>query len=110
MKRLGLILITFLIFISSCEKKQSETPDCINALIKTYSFCENGGGSVSQYSFQNKIVYVFDPGYCGADMAAGVYNESCQIIGILGGIAGINIVNGELFTGHAKFIKTIWTN
>ena len=110
MKLFLLLLATFLIFFSACEEKQIEIPDCINALIKTYSFCENGGGSVSQYSFQDKIVYVFDPGLCGADMAAGVYNESCQNIGILGGIAGINVVNGEIFIGHAKFIKTIWTN
>jgi hypothetical protein len=109
MKPFRLLLATLLIFFSACEKEQVETPDCTNALIKTYSFCKKGG-SVSQYSFQNKIVYVFDPGLCGADMAAGVYNESCVNIGILGGIAGINVVNGEIFYGHAKFIKTIWTN
>jgi hypothetical protein len=109
MKPFQLLLAIFLIFFSACEKKQLETPGCIDSLIKTYSFCQNGG-SVSQYSFQDKIVYVFDPGSCGADMAAGVYNENCQNIGILGGIAGINVVNGEIFFGHAKFIKTIWTN
>ena len=108
MKPFSLFLIVSFTLLSSCEKKQIDTPECIKSLISTYSFCENDGGSVSQYSFQNKIVYVFDPGLCGADMASGVYDENCQNIGILGGIAGNNIINNEIFFGHAKLIKTIW--
>jgi len=110
MKHLFLLLIVSFTIFSSCEKKQLDTPECIKSLISTYSFCENDGGSVSQYSFQNQIVYVFDPGSCGADMASSVFNENCQSIGTLGGIAGNNIVNNEIFFGHAKLIKTIWSN
>jgi hypothetical protein len=110
MKTHFIIFLVFFAMFSSCDKKQEETPDCIRSLITTYSFCENDGGSVSQYSFQDHIVYVFDPGLCGADMASSVYNENCQNIGILGGIAGNNIINNEVFFGHAKFIKSIWGN
>jgi hypothetical protein len=110
MKPYILLLTIFLMIFSSCEKKQVETPDCIKSLISTYPFCANDGGGVSQYSFQGQMVYVFDPGLCRADMASGVYNENCEQIGILGGIAGNNIVNNEIFIGHAKFIKTIWSN
>lgn len=110
MKPYILLLAIFLMIFSSCEKKPVETPDCIKSLISNYPFCANDGGGVGQYSFQGHIVYVFDPGLCGADMASSVYNENCECIGILGGIAGNNIVNNEIFIGHAKFIKSIWSN
>jgi hypothetical protein len=110
MKPFFLLFIVSFTILSSCEKKQADTPDCIKSLISTYSVCGNDGGSVSQYSFQNQIVYVFDPGLGGADMASSVYNENCQIIGILGGIAGNNIINNEIFFGHAKLIKIICSN
>jgi hypothetical protein len=110
MKPCIFLLGTLLTFFSSCEKKQVETPECISTLISTYPFCANDGGSVSQYSFQGRVVYLFDPGACGIDMGAVVYSNNCESLGILGGIAGNNIINNEIFIGHAKFIKTIWSN
>jgi hypothetical protein len=110
MRSLFLLFILSFLILSSCEKKQADTPECIKSLISTYSFCENAGGSVCEYSFQRQMVYVFDPGLCGADMASSVYNENCQNIGILGGIAGNNVINNETFFGHAKLIKKIWSN
>ena len=110
MKPFSFLLILFLIVFSTCEKNPKETPECIKAKIETYSFCEKGG-TVTQYSFQGQLVYVFYLGSCrGIDSSADVYNENCECIGILGGIAGNNIINNELFIGNAKLIKTIWSN
>jgi hypothetical protein len=75
---------------------------------RTNVICASGA-SVSQYLFQGDYVYVFDPGNCGADLMAVVYNSECSQIGGLGGIAGNNIINGTQFNPNAKFIKTIWT-
>jgi hypothetical protein len=94
---------------TACQKKEKEilVSDCIKSKIETFWFCEQSG-AVGQYSFQGQIVYVFDPGTCGADMQAPVYNENCECIGSLGGFAGNNIINGVLFSDNAKFIKNIW--
>jgi hypothetical protein len=109
MKTNSLLLILLLFLLPACKKEQKETPECIKELISTYSFCKDGG-SVDQYAFQGQTVYVFDPGLCGADMAAGVYNENCQCIGMLGGIAGNNIINNVLFSKNAIYLKNIWKN
>jgi hypothetical protein len=110
MKKTALILFLSLM-IFSCEKIDKDAPDCIRDLIRHNGnglhLCETGA-SVSLYSFQGRNVYVFDPGQCGADMGANVYNENCEMIGMLGGIAGNMIINDVRFDQAAKFQKTIW--
>ncbi len=105
------LLFIFLMLFTACDKGETEivVPDCIKSLIGSFWFCQ-GSGSVGQYSFQGQLVYLFDPGNCGADMTGPIYNENCEHIGYLGGIAGNNIVNGVLFSENAKFIKKIWEN
>ena len=107
MKKTIVFTVLLLSFSLSCSKKEITVPDCIKSLISEFGFCV-GSGTVGQYSFQGKIVYLFDPGTCGADMMAPVYNESCECIGSLGGIAGINEVNGVPFSSNAKLLRTIW--
>jgi hypothetical protein len=108
------ILFLFLCLIGiGCEKIDNDAPDCLKDIIKHSSdrmfICETGA-SVSQYSFQGKYVFVFDPGNCGADMQAPVYSEDCQLLGNLGGFVGNLIINGERFDQKATFIKTVWTD
>jgi hypothetical protein len=109
MKKTTYLLAIFLFLFTSCNKKEKDivVPDGITSLIGTFGFCQ-GSGSVGQYSFQGQVVYVFDPGTCGADMQAPVYNKDCVCIGALGGIAGNNIINGVLFSSNSKLIKEIW--
>jgi hypothetical protein len=113
MKIHKIILFIPFILLTSCEKIASDAPDCIEDLIRHHKgdlhLCETSA-SVKQYSFQGQYVYVFDPGNCGADMGADVYNESCDKLGMLGGIAGNLTINGERFDQKAKYIKTIWTD
>jgi hypothetical protein len=113
MKTIKILLFIPFLFITSCEKADKNVPECINDLIKNHSkemfLCETGA-SAKQYLFQGDYVYVFEPGNCGADMMAPVYNSSCNCIGGLGGIAGNIIINGVRFDQKAKYIKTIWTN
>ena len=93
----------------ACKESEKEVlvPDCVKSLIGTFWFCDQSG-AVGQYSFQRQIVYVFDPGNCGADMQAPVYNDDCECLGALGGFAGNNIINGMSFSENAKLIKIIW--
>lgn len=113
MKALKTLMFVPLFFLTSCEKIDKNVPECINDLIRNHSaemfLCETGA-SAAQYYFKGDYVYVFDPGNCGADMMAPVYNSSCEYLGGLGGFAGNNIINGVRFDQNAKYIKTIWTN
>ena len=110
MKNLFLIIVA-LVFISiSCEK--DDISDCVEQKIDEFAngdyACETGA-SVKQYVFQSERVYVFDPGLCGADMAAGVMDNECNPLGQLGGIEGNTEINGDDFS-EATLINTIWEN
>ena len=63
--------------------------------------------SVGKHEFQGGIVYVMSPGTCGADMGADVFDEECNLLGMLGGITGNGKINGEEFS-KAIFIETVW--
>jgi hypothetical protein len=111
MKTSKYLIVILIMLLTACKKKDHEllVPECIKSLIGTFGFCEESG-IVGQYSFQRHIVYVFDPGNCGADMQSPVYNSNCECIGALGGFAGNNIINGVLFSENAQLIKIIWKN
>ncbi|MBK7959239.1 MAG: hypothetical protein IPK03_14775 [Bacteroidetes bacterium] len=93
-------------FLTSCSK--SHIPVCINKRIISFEkeSCSQGA-QVEQYLFQSKTVFVFQPGNCGADMAAHVVDSNCADLGFLGGIMGNTKINGEEFS-QAKLIKTTW--
>jgi hypothetical protein len=107
-KKNYLIAATILIF-TSC-KKESRTPACIDNKVNEFknTVSCNTGTNVKQYEFQSKMVYVFDPGTCGADMASEVFDDNCNSLGFLGGIMGNTKINGEDFS-KAKLTSTIWS-
>lgn len=108
-------LITMLLFVLfACKKNNLEkVPECIqnkiNAFEKNESTCTDGA-SVDEYKFQEKSVYVFDPGLCGDDMASDVYDSNCGNLGFLGGLIGNDTINGESFSEQAIYIETVWKN
>jgi hypothetical protein len=104
----------FLFALSACKKSNLEkAPECIQQKIgefeKNESTCSNGA-KVDEYKFQGNIVYVFDPGLCGADLSSDVYNSNCEYFGFLGGIIGNDTINGESFSNHATYQETVWNN
>ncbi|MFH0866391.1 MAG: hypothetical protein V1904_09350 [Bacteroidota bacterium] len=108
-KLLFLTAITVMTF-TACNKLDIEkgTSACIENKIKDFSknaVCKDP--KVEEYLFQNKNVYVFYQGSCGADMTSDVYDSDCNSMGSLGGIAGNKLINGEEFS-NAVFIKTTW--
>ena len=56
---------------------------------------------------QQQVVYVFEPGTCGNDMAAPVMDANCNTLGSLGGFSGDTHINGEDFS-NAEFLETVW--
>jgi hypothetical protein len=113
MKKFLVLILLLPIIFSECKKTKTETPDCINSMIANHTgaiFLCDTGARIDEYIFQKEVVYVFEPGSCGADMQAAVYDSGCKLIGALGGIAGNNIINNVLFSTNAVFQKTIWNN
>lgn len=106
------ILIVFFAGLAGCQIEiEPGTPGCIQTIIKDFSKSEPCaiGKTVNKYSFQGEIVYVFEPGLCGNDLATDVYDSDCNFLGFLGGIAGISEINGEEFS-KAIFKGVIWNN
>ncbi|MEO6304294.1 MAG: hypothetical protein ABIP51_14100 [Bacteroidia bacterium] len=94
---------------SAAQSTSSTTPVCLKNNIEVFE--KNNSCStahVNEMTFQNKTVYVFDPGNCGADMTAEVIDNNCKSLGYLGGFAGNTKIEGVEFS-QAKFIKTIWS-
>jgi Domain of unknown function (DUF6970) len=79
----------------------------ITAFSNNSLICEHGP-NVTEYIFQGQTVFVFDMGYCGADLSSEVVDNNCNSIGFLGGFLGNTRINGEEFS-NAKYIATIWS-
>lgn len=110
MKKLLVIFFTAIILFISCDSIDIAcgTPKCVKTKIKDFNnsdVCSDA--NVKEYTFQEKTVFVFDPGTCGADMTAEVIDETCNTLGYLGGFSGNTKINEEDFS-TALYIKTIW--
>lgn len=106
-----IFMIAVIAFYTSCNKLDIEpgTPLCIRKQIKVYdrdTHCSSA--HVDAYWFQNKTVYVFEPGSCGADMSSPVMDSDCNQLGSLGGFSGNLYINGVDFHKNAVFVKTVW--
>jgi len=107
-----ILTISLLITVLACRSKSkiqaNASANCIELKIEDFkkNACSNGA-SIKQYSFQNKTVYAFLPGNCGADMTTEVIDENCKTLGFLGGIIGNTQINGESFPINQS-TKIIW--
>jgi len=104
----AIFIISFAALFSGC-KKTDTVPECLQSEIEEFTnySCENGA-SVNEYKFQGELVYVFNYGFCGADLPGGVIDRNCNPIGSLGGFTGNTQVRGDDFS-TAIYIRTIWS-
>ena len=99
------------LLMAGCRKAGDDgsvMSQCLESKIEVFSnnSCDTGA-KVSEYSFQGKMVFVFDPGSCGADLTSEVMDSDCNTLGFLGGLIGNTKINGKEFS-TATFVKTIW--
>lgn len=84
-------------------------PQCmqvtIDNYIDNYPKPKEEPASISKYLFQNKKVYIFDPGSGFADILFTVVDENCNSICEFGGIAGIQTCSDW---EDAKFLGVVW--
>ena len=107
------IITILILLISSCQQPEikEETPECIGQKIQEYKYnqtsCESGK-SVYRYILNHRYVFVFNPGDCGADMMADIYDENCVRLCGLGGITGNLICEDVKFWEKANDETLIW--
>ena len=110
-KTIFLNLLLFLVLYSCHSNKDVEAPDCIQTQIKTFAQEACGEGDrVREYLFQGQKVYVFEMGPCIADKTAEVVDANCRILGYLGGLLGLQEINGVNFEEEASFQRIVWEN
>lgn len=113
MRTFRLIGLFCFIGILGCENLdlKEDVPECVEKKIKEFKDSDltcDSGANVIRYDFQGMQVYLFDPGNCGADMQAPIYDEQCNIICGLGGFAGNVMCNGVNFGENATNPTLIW--
>ena len=107
---LRLLIILIAIFTCGCKKDVQHTiPDCIQEKVIIHSSSDvcDEPGNVALWIFHDEFVYVFYQGDCLIDASAQVYNESCELIGSIGGWLG-NELNGDDFYQIGEFQKYIY--
>lgn len=109
MKKISFLLV-LLIFVISCSRKTSidATKSKLQSEISLFKQNNNcASAKIMEYTFQSKLVYVLDPGKCGADMTSNVIDENGKSLGFLGGFTGNTVINGADFS-EAKLLRTVW--
>lgn len=112
MKR-GLYLLSIgLVFAACTKEKDGAVPECIQERLATFANGEacSSGATLERFTFQGNMVYVFDPGNCGADMEREVRSEDCAVLGYLDGISGNQEINGIDFDSNASLEGRVWAN
>ena len=107
------LLIGLLTLRCSDQDIPDDTPSCVSQQIREFS--RNGacdtGARVTQYTFQRRTIYVFDPGFtCGADMTSAVVDRDCNVLCSLGGIVGNITCNGDTLATGVTNERIIWRN
>ena len=111
-KFLSLSLFSGLILFSCTKENSTAVTPCIQDKLAAFESTQacSEGASVTRYTFQGQMVYVFNPGYCAADLTSDVCTEDCDYLGYLGGISGNDTISGVNFPQTAITDAVIWNN
>lgn len=120
-----LLCLLLLVAFVSCEKddpiKAPATPHQVQAedTVITYTRCEeywinyvegvcSHGGWIDLYDFLGDTTLVIKSGNCWSDGMLVVVDMDCDILGYLGGAAGIMELNGVNYFDNSTFIGRVW--
>lgn len=115
MKHLMIKVLFFSIVAAvDCEDLDlpKDTSRCIKKRIRKFArtaSCDLGAEVESVY-FQGKVVYIFNPGNCGADMSTLVVDSDCHEVCSLGGFTGNVVCNGDSLYKEATNRQVVWRN
>ncbi|MEQ1675423.1 MAG: hypothetical protein ABL876_01905 [Chitinophagaceae bacterium] len=117
MRKYFLVLVmASCLFITACKKATPDIveniPDCIRTeiitIINNPQLLISG---VTEYRFQNKLVYAFAPDSTViADGSTAIKDKNCTTLCNVGGYGGpqINLCNGDNFFQTAVLTRIIW--
>lgn len=103
-----ILCITFLGFIlMSCS---DGIPDCVDTLLDDFKTTACVGGDLTKWDFNGREVYCFFPGTCISDAQAEIYDEDCNPVCTLFGIAGITECEGIEWNDNAVFLELVYVH
>lgn len=108
---LAFLLGIALFGLSACDKDcdhPDDLPLCIQAQLAVFSTQACEGASLRSYRFQGETVYVFFDGECISDAGAYVFDEDCEALCTLLGIAHLTECNGDDFFETATEETVLW--
>ena len=105
---LKIIMLAGTLLILGCSDIEEDVPQCIKDKIESLpeDDCPDG---MDEYMFNGKIVYIFtmEENRC-ADFGSMVYDEDCNELCFIGGIASLSECEGVDFYDNATLVRTIW--
>ena len=104
-------ILSILFFSVQCEKddQNSDIPQCLKDKITLLEKDDCPSvGTVFQYTFQGRAVYVINPKNCGADLTSAIVDKDCNTICQLGGIIGNVMCEGVSFMDNATDEKQVY--
>lgn len=109
MSKFLFLSLVILFFSCSDDDNNNDYPDClqitIDNYIKNYPEPRQQPATISKYLYQNKNVYIFDPGSDFADLLFNIVDDNCVSVCEFGGIAGIQTCEDW---DNAKLIAIVW--
>lgn len=109
MRQSTLFILSIVLFLLSCS--DPEPPACISELITNFQSNQSGctGATIIKYEFQGSEVYGFTDGSCLNDGGTQIWDEVCEPICFLGGIAGFTMCGDVDFFVVAEELEVIFT-
>ncbi len=100
------LFMGLLLFLACSDDNTTECiEDRINAFQSQAEWCT--GASIIKYEFNGREVYAFAHGQCISDGATSVYDDECNEVCFLGGVAGFTDCEGLNFWNTATQIEII---
>jgi len=108
MRPFFLIIISITMILTSCT--DSAPPTCISELITNFQSNQSGctGATIIKYEFQGAEVYGFTDGSCLNDGGTQIWDEACESVCFLGGIAGFTMCGDVEFFAVAEELEVIF--
>ncbi|MDC0304173.1 hypothetical protein OAL15_04085 [Flavobacteriales bacterium] len=105
------LILGITVFLMAASCNQSKSNQCIHNRITNFGteICASGA-TAKRYTVQGNTTYAIHPGNYLADGADEILNAHFEVVGIVGGIAGITDVNGENYYDNARLEETLWQN
>lgn len=107
-----MLLLISLTILSGCKKSDDiiDIPSCLLPTYESFTSSQSNcqGAKVVAYAFREEEVFGFFEGSCISDGVVMIYEQDCNLLCTLGGIAGVVDCDGAVFFDEAIQVRIIW--